>query len=123
MFISRSIRPPQIQSETNIFLKTSVCADGSQHLQETNRIKLLVPDWNVLSKCKVLSRFPLSSSHSLDMAAFEYFYEDHNLFTKLINNKTVCRTFPATQSQLNSNISPLGWLAIICFTFNTLHCF
>ena len=28
---SRCIRPPQSQSGTNNFLKTSVCADGSQH--------------------------------------------------------------------------------------------
>ena len=34
----RCIRPPQSQSQPNNFLKTSVCADGSQHLHETNRI-------------------------------------------------------------------------------------
>ena len=37
-YISRCIRPPQSQSGTNNLLKTSVCADGSQHLHETNRI-------------------------------------------------------------------------------------
>ena len=35
---SRCIRPPQRQSGANNLLKTSVCADGSQHLHETNRI-------------------------------------------------------------------------------------
>ena len=34
----RCIRPPQSQYGTNDFLKTSVYADGSQHLHEKNRI-------------------------------------------------------------------------------------
>ena len=34
----RRVRPPQNQSRTNIFLKTSLCTDGSKHLHETNRI-------------------------------------------------------------------------------------
>ena len=33
-FILRCIRPPQSQSGTNNVLKTSVCADGSKHVQE-----------------------------------------------------------------------------------------
>ena len=32
------IRPPQSQFAPNIFLKTSVCTDVSQHLHKTNRI-------------------------------------------------------------------------------------
>ena len=36
--ILRCIRPPQSQSVPNIFLKTSVCAEGSQQLPKTNRI-------------------------------------------------------------------------------------
>ena len=32
------IRPPQSQSGTDNFLKTSLCADGSKHLHELNRI-------------------------------------------------------------------------------------
>ena len=34
----RCIGPPQSQSGPNNFAKTSVCADGSQHFHETNRI-------------------------------------------------------------------------------------
>ena len=34
----RCIRPPQSQSGLNNILKISVCADGSQHLHETNLI-------------------------------------------------------------------------------------
>ena len=34
----RCIRPPQRQSGPNNFLRISACADGSQHLYETNRI-------------------------------------------------------------------------------------
>ena len=34
----RCIRPPQSQSGTCIFFKTSVCADGYQHLHEKNGI-------------------------------------------------------------------------------------
>ena len=34
----RCIRPPQSQLGPNNFFKTSVCADGSQQLHETNRI-------------------------------------------------------------------------------------
>ena len=37
-FILRCIRPPQSQSNPNKFLKTSVCADGSQQLHYTNKI-------------------------------------------------------------------------------------
>ena len=36
--ILRCIRPSQSQSGRNFFLKTSLCADRSQHFHETNRI-------------------------------------------------------------------------------------
>ena len=38
--ILRCIRPPKSQSRTNNLLKTSMCADWSQHLHETNRINV-----------------------------------------------------------------------------------
>ena len=60
----RCVRPPQSQSWPNNFLKTSVCADVSQHLHETNMI----------NKCQLITGRLQTPLNTLKLVFGQMFY-------------------------------------------------